>query len=425
MLPVSIVAIGFASAVLLRQWPAVRERLSVAASTILAVAGAVVLGFLVLEASGSGRQRWLTLVAAAAAASALVLAGAWGNEHVLGRLRRRRAAAGPGPTDRLVAWAGGRPAGLSGGLFAVLVRSWRRAVDVRVTGLAAEMSYYGLISLVPLLIALGSSLGFLGRIVGTEEVARIEEALVEAVAQVFAADVTEDVVAPLVSGLLREERAGFAIGSVLVALWLASRMFRAAIRALDDAYQVPERRSFVGQYVLGLVLALGAVITVVVLLTMIVIGPLLGDGQEIADRFGLGSFFEFAWSVMRWPAVAAVIGAYLTLLYRYGPNVATTWRRCVPGAVLGTIGLMVVAIGFSLYIGVVGLDTQTMEAADAAAGTAAVVGAAQAIGVVLAGVVWLWLSGIVLLLGGVLNAELDTSPHHAADGGPTYQPVAP
>ncbi len=250
--------------------------------------------------------------------------------------------------------------------------------------------------------ALGASLGFLERILGTSAVTRIEETVVDAVSTVFAEQVAQDVLAPLVEGLLREERTGVAVGSLLVALWLASRMFRAAIRALDDAYRVPERRSLVGQYVLGIALALGAVLTLIVVLAMVVVGPLLGDAREIAERFGLDSAFEVTWSVARWPALAAVTATYLIALYRYGPNVRTVWHRSLPGAVVGTLGLVLVAAGFSLYLRVAGPGTPGGENVQGAAVTAA----AQTIGLVLAGVVWLWVSSIVILAGGVLNAEL-------------------
>src|SRR5699024_11626082 len=119
------------------------------------------------------------------------------------------------------------------------------------------------------------------------------------------------ILTPLIQDLLEQERTGLAIGSVIVALWLASRMFRSAIRALDDAYRVSERRSFIGLQVLGLALALGAVITLVALVALVVIGPLLGGGQQIADQFGLGAFWEIAWAVLRWPAVATVVVLYL------------------------------------------------------------------------------------------------------------------
>ncbi|MCL3862470.1 YihY/virulence factor BrkB family protein [Actinotalea sp. K2] len=283
----------------------------------------------------------------------------------------------------------------------VTVRGWRRVIDVRVTGLAAEMTYYAMISLIPLVTALGAALGYLERLVGAEQVQDIESTLVNALAEIFDQQVTADVLAPLVEGLLREERGGVAVSSLAVALWLASRMFRAAIRALDDAYTVPERRGLVSQWALGLGLALGAVLTSVVLLTLVVVGPLLGGGRVLAERLGQSQTFETVWGVARWPAVGLVCVAFLVVLYRYGPNVSNTWRDCLPGALLSTVSLVAVSVGFRAY-----LDAAGPTAPQVGQAGEAVTVAAQTIGVILAGVLWAWLSSIVVLTGGVVNAEL-------------------
>lgn len=273
------------------------------------------------------------------------------------------------------------------------VRVCRRVVDTRVTGLAAEMTYYALISLLPLLTAVGAALGFAERVLGAARVARIEQAVVDGLSAVFADQVTTDVVGPLVRDLLRQERAGVAVGGVLVALWLASRMFRAAIRALDDAYAVPERRSLPQQWGLGLLLALGAVVTLVVVLTTVVVAPLLGGDV------GVGG--PRSWGPGRWMLGVPVALGFLLVLHRWGPNVRLTWRDCLPGALVGTAGVLAVALGFRAYLGAVGLDAPGVD------GTGAAVRAAgQVVGMVLAGVLWLWLSSITILLGGVVNAEV-------------------
>lgn len=402
MLPVAVVLVGLGCAVLARRWPPLRDRLSPAATTILAVLGASVAGLTVMGTVGYPWRPWLAVPAAVAGAGVLLAAGAAANRRVVDPLRER-SSGGPSLFDRMEDWADRHHVGPGRtNLLGVAVRSWRRATEVRVTGLAAEMTYYGLISLVPLVTALGASLGFLVGILGEESVTNIENWLVDAVSTVFAEQVAADVLAPLIEGLLREQRTGVALGGAVVALWLASRMFRAAIRALDDAYGVPERRNLVGQYVLGVALAMGAVLTLVVLLALVVVGPLLGDGPQLANMLGLGAVFELGWSVLRWPALAVVVTTFLTILYRYGPNVRTTWRRGLPGAVVGTVGLVLVAVGFSVYLDLAGPDA---PGADNLRG-AAVTAAAQTIGMVLAGVVWLWLSSIVILAGGVLNAEL-------------------
>jgi membrane protein len=307
--------------------------------------------------------------------------------------------------DRAVRLADRHPVTVGGwNVAAVAVRAATRAADVRVTGLAAEMTYYALISLVPIATALGASLGYLRPLLGDDRVEEIRTSAVNGLAAVFDQQVAADVLVPLVDGLLDEQRGGFALGALAVTLFLASRVFRAAVRALDDAYRVGSRRNVVSQYLLGLAFTVGAALVMLVtVLVLVVVGPALGGGEQLARSLGLGDAFRSAWAVLRWPAVTGVSVAFLTLLYRYAPNADTTWRQCLPGAVLGTVGVLLVSSGFTLYLrvavpGTPGADPQS---------AAVVQAAAQMLGLVLAGALWLWLCSIAVLVGGVLDAEVD------------------
>lgn len=321
-------------------------------------------------------------------------------------LVRRRAARPSSPSlrARLIARADATTWRVAGwNVVALTVRSALRAGRVRITGLAAEMSYYALISLVPITTALGSSLGFLRPLLGEEQVDEIRTSIVEAFTSIFAKQVASNVLAPLVDGLLNEERAGFAIGALLVTLYLASRMFRAAVRALDDSYGVDSRRNIVAQYALGLVFTVGAIATMVTGALLIVVGPLLGDGKQIAESLGFGDAFQMAWDWLRWPVAFGIGLMFRTLLYRYAPNVATTWRQCLPGGVLGSLGVIAVSTAFMLYVRLAAPSALTADAGNAAV----VQAAAQMLSLVLAGVLWLWLGSIMILAGGILNAEMD------------------
>jgi membrane protein len=283
----------------------------------------------------------------------------------------------------------------------LVVRVVRRFLDVRVMGLAAEMTYYALLSVFPLLGALGASLGFLERFAGADAARGAELTILRGVDAVFSAEVTADVIAPLIAGLLREERGGFALTSFLVTLFFASRVFRSAIESLDSTYSVEERRSMPWVWGLGLVFALAAVLTGTVMVAMVVIGPLLGGGFAIARLLRLGPVYEVVLEVIRMPAVFLVATAFLSLLYRFGPNVRHTWRETLPGAVFGMVGLVAVAVGFRSYIQLTGL--QSPEIADA---DDAVLVALQLIGALMAALFWFWLSSMVVLTGGVVNAEV-------------------
>jgi len=277
----------------------------------------------------------------------------------------------------------------------------RRFLDVRVMGLSAEMTYYALLSVFPLIGALGAGLGFLERIIGPEPAATAEGAILAALDTVFATEVTQEVFVPLVQGLLREERAGFALGSFLITIFLASRVFRSTIHTLDVAYRVEEMRGVVSLWLLGFLFSLGAIVTGVVVLGMVVLDPLLGGGRAIAEWLRLGDAFEVVWMLVRWPAVFLVATAFLAVIYRFGPNVRNRWGQTVPGALFGTVGIILVSVGFRAYIEVVGVGTPGLADAEAA-----VVLAARVIGAGLAALLWFWLASMVLLTGGVVNAEV-------------------
>lgn len=276
-----------------------------------------------------------------------------------------------------------------------------RFLDVRVMGLAAEMTYYALLSAFPLIGALGASLGFMERLFGAEQTLAMEAAILQSLDLVFSPDVTADVMAPLVQGLLREERAGFAIGGFVVSLFFASRIFRSAIDTLDSAYRVDERRGTVQLWSLGLLFSLASIVVAALLISMIVVGPLLGGGRAIAEWLRLGAAFEWAWTLARLPVVFAIATAFLAFIYRFGPNVKNTWRESLPGAVFSMLALVLVSTGFRVYITATGLQSPEITGADDAVATVL-----QAFGAMMAALLWVWLSAMVLLTGGVINAEL-------------------
>lgn len=283
----------------------------------------------------------------------------------------------------------------------LLVRLVRGFEQARVMGLAAEMAYYAVLSVFPLIGALGVSLGFLQALVGEAAVERLEAAVITLLHTIFSVAVMSEVVTPMVQGLLRQERTGYAVGSLLIALVLASRVFRSAIVTLDSAYRVEERRGFLAIWGLGFLFALGAIVTTTATLSMVVVGPLLGGGRVIADRLGLGWAFELVWNFARWPVVLAIAVGFLVVLYRTGPNVRNTWRQSLPGAAFGVVGLILVAVGFRLYLETVGVETVSIRDAEEAVAVAG-----QVVGAFMAALLWLWLSAMVVLSGGVLNAEL-------------------
>lgn len=304
--------------------------------------------------------------------------------------------------EALDRWARRQPLRLAGvNPAAVITGALRRAAAVRVTGRAAEMAYYAIVSLVPLLTAVGASLGFLERLLGAERVAEIEAALIGALGVAFAADVTAEVLAPIVREVLREERTAVAAGGALIALLLVARVFRSAGMALDAAYGVAQPRRGLASWLAAVLLALAATVVVTLTLTALVVGPLLGGGRALAGALDLGPAFEVAWGLWRWPVVFLVGVAFLLALYRLASSTDHRWRAALPGAVVAMGGAVLVALGLRAYFAAAGPRVPAPEEP-----AAAVALAGQLLGGVLAGALWAWLTNVAVLLGGVLNAEL-------------------
>lgn len=271
--------------------------------------------------------------------------------------------------------------------------------------------------LVPLLIAVGAGLGYLERILGVDQVADLERAVIGTLAVVFGRDLTFDTLAPLVRGLLAQQRGGLALTGLVVALYLTSRVVGTTLYALDVAYDVAERRSAVVLRSLGVVYAVLGVVVVILTFALAIAGPLLGEGEALARRFDQGEAFTLAWQFGRWPVLVATVVGFFVLIYRLGPDVGYRLRHCLPGAVLGVFLWLAVSLAFRGYLevtgGVASPGFDPEQEALAAAG--------QVLRALLALVLWIYLSAMTLLVGGEFNAEVARQRHRsrgAPDGTP-------
>lgn len=318
------------------------------------------------------------------------------------RLRRFPAAARQRVFGRLGAWAGERPRRIAGhNPWAVAVEVGDAAGRHRLTGVAAEMSFFAVLGLVPLTLAFGAALGYLERVVGPERITEGRDAAVVVLTTLIGPELTAQTVAPFVRNLLAQERGGLALGSLLVAFWLGSRMFVPALRAADLMHGVPERRSSLGQRLVGLGMAAGVLSASVLTLAIMIVGPLLGGGRRVAARLGVGRVYETLWAVGRWPVLLLLLAGFLTCFYRFAPSARLRWRDCVAGTVTAMALWILVALGFRVYLAVGG-----PPGAEATGGEEVLITVGGAVGAVIATMLWAFLSSLAILVGGEVNAAV-------------------
>ena len=267
-----------------------------------------------------------------------------------------------------------------------LRREWSRA---RIGGLSAEIAFFGLLGLFPAVIVFAAALGSLDEVVGAGAAADTEQWLLDRVVETLGSDNT---LRSTIGQLFDRSNAGLITAGIVLTVYASSRGFTAVVGALDVTYGHEHRRNWFSTRVAGFVLTLLSLIVAALVAVMIVVGPLFGGGEEIAERLGAGSAFTTAWDWFRWPVVFVVVVCWAASLYHFAPRRRTPWRTDLPGAVVSTVWWLAVSLGFRVY-----LDA-------ASSGMNAVFGL---LGGALILLVWLYLVAMGLLVGAEINNVLN------------------
>jgi membrane protein len=188
------------------------------------------------------------------------------------------------------------------------------------------------------------------------------------------------------------------IATALLALWSGSNAIGSMIDAFNLAYGVNDSRSFVRKHSLTAGLTVLLAVFINVAFALLVFGHRIGEW--IADKVGAGSIFNLVWNLARWPAAVVAVGLFLAVLYYLGPDVEQSFRWISPGSAMATILWLIATAGFGLYLRVSNPGS-----------------AYGVVGSVLVLLFFLYVTGLIFILGAELNAVLSTKfdPNTAPD----------
>jgi membrane protein len=282
---------------------------------------------------------------------------------------------------------GDRATHAGSGWFATLKRTATEFRDDNLSDWAAALTYYGLLSLFPALLAMVSLVGLFG------DPKETTDAVTEIVTSLGPGSAADTFAGPIESITSNKSAAGLTlIVGLATALWSASAYVGAFMRASNVIYETPEGRPFWKLRPLQLLVTLVMIVlTALVALGLVLTGPIV---EVVADPIGLSGTAVDVWNLAKWPVLAALFITIIAVLYYASPNVKLRGFKWVtPGSLVAIVIWIVASAAFALYVANFGSYDKTY-------GT---------LGGLIALLVWFWITNLAILFGHQLNAERERS----------------
>jgi membrane protein len=247
-----------------------------------------------------------------------------------------------------------------------------------VQALGAQLTYYLILSFFPFLIFMVSLLSFI-ELSG--------DSVIGELIRLLPSDASDTI-----SGILKEvmnNSSGTLLSFGMIAtIWSASNGINAIIKGLNKAYDIEEQRPFWKVRGISLVSTIFLVIVIIIVMVMLIFGKAIG--QYLFEWLNYPDGFEWTWGVLKYVLpIAAMIGAF-TLLYWIVPSRRLGFKEVLPGAVFATFGWIVTSLLFQFYMNSFGNYSKTYGS----------------LGGMIILLIWLYISSIIIMLGGEINATL-------------------
>lgn len=289
--------------------------------------------------------------------------------------RQRDRPAGDAPTG---------PAKLGGRAWSgVLKRSAKGFSADNLTDWAAALTYYGIQSIFPALLALVSILGLIGK--------SATQPLINNLGKV-APGTAQHIFSQAIQNLQKSQGAAgilFVVG-IALALWSASGYVGGFMRASNAIYGIEEGRPFWLKRPIQLTITL----VLVLLLAVSAIAVVLTGGlaTQVGKVLGIGSSAVTIWDIAKWPVLLLVVALMFSILYWASPNVRHAgFRWLTPGALIAVVTWIVASLAFAFYVANFSHYNKTYGS----------------LGGIIAFLIWLWISNVAVLFGAEVNAELE------------------
>jgi membrane protein len=288
-----------------------------------------------------------------------------------------------------------------GGLTPIVVtqRAIKKLGEDELSTRSAALSYYFILALFPLLLFLVSLIGIFAS-PGSE----LRETILSALGRMApgsASGLVQSVV-----GETSKSSSDLKVGAgILGALWAASAGMSAVVISLNVVYRLKESRPWWKQKVTVVGLTLALALLIILALGLVLYGGKIGE--MVAASVGLDDVFKIAWEIIQWPLSLAAMFLSFSLIYYFGPDVRAGWRWVTPGAALGVAIWLVASFGFRIYLHFFNSYSATYGS----------------LGAVIILLLWLYITGLAILIGAGLNWVIEEEDKSRAQHGAALQKV--
>jgi membrane protein len=269
---------------------------------------------------------------------------------------------------------------------AIVIRAGKQALAHGITDSAAALAYYSFLAVPAVLLV---TVGLFSLVASPDAITT----LIDKLGTVIPSQATQ-----LIEDSLRRmnENKNGSLAMVIVgfvlALWTTTGAMTAFMRGVNGAYEREETRGFVKQRLVAVQMVIGLGLAFLLVFGLLVLGPVIS--HWIGSALDIEGFIGWLWWIVQWPIlIGALLLLFATVLY-LAPNVEhPRWHFVTPGSLFAVVVWLVASGGFAVYTSMFSSYNKTW-------------GSLAAVIVML---IWLWLSGLSLLLGAEINAEAERS----------------
>jgi len=247
-----------------------------------------------------------------------------------------------------------------------------------VTALGAQLAFFFLLSLFPLLIFMVTLLPYLN----------LQQDHLFNILRAYAPDQVYILISGILDEVLTNRNGGLLTVGILATIWTASNGVNALIKSLNRSYSIEETRPFIIARSISVIFTLLLITVFAVALVLPVFGEQIG--LFLFSYLGYEQGFLTVWNSIRWTIPPIMIFVVFLLLYWIAPNRKLYLKSVIPGAIFATLGWIFVSLAFSFYVSSFSNYSATYGS----------------IGGIIVLMMWLYFSGTILIIGGQINAVM-------------------